>query len=78
MKKIDFQNLLDGNATILSKNDLKQILGAGEGYDSIGGEDPGDACLTSKCSTDNDCENKFCTKCVGASSQNEGSCATWR
>lgn len=78
MKKIDFQNLLDGNSTILSKNDLKQILGAGEGYDTIGGWDPGDECLTATCSTDSDCEKySYCTKCVNSGTSNSGSCASW-
>ena len=80
MKKIDFQTLLEANSkvTVLGREDLKYISGAGEGYDSIGDEDPGDQCLTSSCSNDNDCENKFCTKCVDATSSQLGTCATWR
>ncbi|WP_340198655.1 hypothetical protein [Ascidiimonas sp. W6] len=79
MKKIDFQNLLDGKAKVLGKEDLKHILGAAEGYDSLGNSDPGDECLTATCVNDSSCESlPYCTKCVGATSQEEGSCASWR
>ena len=79
MKKIDLQFILESKGgTLLGKEDLKYILGAGEGYDSIGGEDPGDDCLKGdQCGSDNDCENKFCTKCVKASSGSTGYCQTW-
>ncbi len=81
MKKIDFQTLLELNlqVTVLGREDLKYILGAGEGYDSIGGENPGDECLISTCNTNDDCSAlPYCTKCFGYDgSTNSGTCASW-
>ena len=78
MKKTNLQFILESKGgTLLGKEDLKYILGAGEGYNSIGGEDPGDDCLVSSCASDSDCESlPYCTKCVGTD-QSEGSCASW-
>ena len=59
MKKIDVNQILNGGATLLKREELMDINGGGNPTISpIGGD-----CLTIKCVSDWDC-NAYCPKCL--------------